>query len=250
MNKTVFFILLWLFTLSACKNSAKISSVTPSKLSSKQLQKNMDAVAFDFNFLQAKAKVNYADENMNQSFTASFRLQKNQKIWISLTGPFGIEGARVLITKNNIQIIDRLNGKFYDEPFEFINNYLPFKADLAFIQNIIVGNAFQKEWSKQKVEISDDLYSIDDEFNGIDASYLVTNQFKYHSVQMNEIQKNRNIKMNFNDYRFIEAQLFAMIRQIQFSDGTKIMQIELDFTKIRKEQDLDFPFSVPDKMKN
>ena len=250
MNKPLFVILMFFAFATGCKNTGAISSGSPGKLSSKQLQKNMDESSFDFDFLQAKAKVNYSDGNMNQNFTANIKIQQNQKIWMSLTGPFGIEGARVLITKNNIQIIDRLNGKYYDEPFDFINTYLPFKADLAFIQNILVGNAFQKEWAKQKVEFANELYYVEDNFSGIEAKYEVTNAFRYHRVLMNELTLNRSIELNFEDYRFVEEQLFAMLRKIQFNDGGKIMKVELDFTKVKKETSLDFPFNVPDKMKN
>lgn len=250
MNKFFPLILLLFIFSSSCKNTGTISSTSPGKMSSKQLQKNMDLTAFDFNFFQAKAKVNFSDGNMNQSFTATIRIQQNQKIWLSLTGPFGIEGARILITKNNIQIIDRLNGKYYDEPFEFINNYLPFQADLAFIQNIIVGNAFQKEWAKQKINYANDLFLVEDEFSGIHAKYEVTNAYRYHRVQMIELNNTRSIELNFEDYRFIEEELFAMFRKMQFNDNGKVTKVELDFSKVKKEKALDFPFTVPDKMKN
>lgn len=250
MNKLLLPIFILLVFASGCKHSANIASTSAGKMSSKQLQKNMNASAFDFNFFQAKAKVNYSDDKMNHNFTANIRIQNNQKIWMSLTGPFGIEGARILMTKNNIQIIDRLNGKYYNEDFDFINNYLPFPVDLAFIQNIIVGNAFQREWAKQKIELLNDLYVIEDDYEGINAKYEVSNAYRYHRVQMNEIQNNRSIEMSFDDYRFVEEQLFAMLRNVQFNDGGKLIKVSLDFTKVKKEKDLDFPFTVPDRMKN
>jgi hypothetical protein len=250
MNKLFFLTLVIFVFATGCKNTGSLTKISPSKMTSKQLQKNMEASAFEFDFFQAKAKVNYSDGKINQNFTANIRIQHNQKIWMSLTGPFGIEGARILITKSKIQIIDRLNGKYYDEPFEFINTYLPFQTDLAFIQNILVGNAFQKEWAKQKIDFTNELYFVEDEFSGIAAKYEVTSAYRYHRVQMNELNLNRSIKMNFEDYRFIEEQLFAMLRQIEFNDAGNIIRVELDFTKVKKEKELDFPFSVPDKMKN
>jgi hypothetical protein len=250
MNKLLFILLIFFVFATACKNTRSLTSSSAGKMTSKQLQKNMDAAAFEFDFFQAKARVNYSDDNMNQNFTANIRIQQNQKIWMSLTGPFGIEGARILITKNNIQIIDRLNNKYYNEPFDFINNYLPFQTDFAFIQNILVGNAFQKEWVRQKIEWENERYVVEDVFSGIEAKYEVTNTYRYHRVQMNELSVNRSIEMNFDDYRFVEEQLFAMLRKIKFNDGGKITKVELDFTKVKKEKDLDFPFTVPDKMKN
>ena len=49
---------------------------------------------------------------------------------------------------------------------------------------------------------------------------------------------------------FVEDELFAMFRQLHFKQAPQDVQLELNFTKVRKETVLDFPFSVPNKMKN
>tara|TARA_B110000037_G_C17029723_1_gene468930 strand:+ start:425 stop:1171 length:747 start_codon:yes stop_codon:yes gene_type:complete len=242
--------LLFLIFIFACKGTKEISSSSANKLSSKQLHKQMQAADFDFDYLQAKARIKFDDGAINQSFTANIRIQNNETIWMSLTGPFGIEGARILLSKNRVQIIDRLNGKYYDEKFGFIDNYLPFQTNLGFIQNLIVGNVFQEEISKQKHELMEDNYLIEDEFKGIQAKYTVSPSFKYRKVEMSEVLNERNIELDFNDYRFIEEKLFAMLRNIHFSENGKDVFVEMNFTKLKKESTLDFPFNVPDRMKN
>ncbi len=130
MNKFLLPFLLLFVLVSSCK-STKISSNSVDKKSTiKQLEKNIATANYTFNNVQAKAKINFNDGKMNQNFTANIRIKDEQTIWLSLTGPFGIEGARVLIEKDRIQILDKLNNAYYDEPFSFINTYLPFPTDI------------------------------------------------------------------------------------------------------------------------
>lgn len=218
-------------------------------MTSRELQKNMNNAAYQFNFVQAKARVNFNDGKMNQSFTANIRIKNNETIWMSLTGPFGIEGARILIEKDRIQIIDKLNNTYYDEQFSYIKNFIPFEVDLALLQNIIIGNSIQNNLEKQKIELSNDSYFINDNFQGIFAEYTISKNFRYQKVNLTDSQNDRSIYLNFEDYRFIENSLFAMIRNIVFKDAYKTVNVTLDFSKVKKEESLDFPFSVPNKMK-
>lgn len=240
-----------LVLIASCKSSKNISSPDVVKnISSKEFQKNMNNAAYKFDFVQAKAKVNFNDGKMNQNFTANIRIKNNETIWMSLTGPFGIEGGRVLIEKDRIQIIDRLNNKYYDEKFSYIKNYIPFEVDLALLQNMIIGNNIQNSLERQKIELANGSYLINDNFNGVFAEYTVSKNFRYQKVNLTDIKNDRSINLDFGDYRFVENSLFSMIRNIVFKEQNNTVNVQLDFSKVKKEESLDFPFSVPNKLKN
>ena len=253
MNK--FFLSIAIFAivaLSGCKSTRSLSG-EGSAMTSKALNKKMDNAAFDYKFFSAKARVTFEDEKMKQSFTANIRMQKDEVIWMSLTGPFGIEGGRVLIEKNRIQIIDRLNRKYYDEPFSYIDKYIPINADLALIQNIILGNPLEKTLSKQKIEDpqnTSDLYRATGEFGPVQAVYMILPEiFKYRRVNLTEASSSRKGNLDFSDYKKVDGSEFAFERILNFNDDKRKVQVELDFTKAKKEDSMDFPFNVPDKMK-
>ena len=248
MNRLLPF--LFFFFVLACKSTSEMSSSASKKMSAKQLSKQMLAADYAFDFLQAKARIKFDDGSINQSFTANIRIENNSTIWMSLTGPFGIEGARVMMNKDRIQIIDRLNNKYYDEEYTFIDKYLSFQTSLLFLQNLIVGNVFQDELSKYRVLSDQDNYIINYDYNGLEAKYTVSPNCKYRRVEMDEKFGSRNIKMDFNDCKFIDEQLFAMLRNIHFSENGKDVFIEMNFSKVKKENALEFPFNVPDRLKN
>ena len=83
MNRLLPFLLL-VFVL-ACKSTSEISSSAGKKMSAKQLSKQMLAANYEFDFLQAKARIKFDDGAINQSFTANIRIENNSTIWISLT---------------------------------------------------------------------------------------------------------------------------------------------------------------------
>lgn len=248
MNRLLPF--LFFFFVMACKSTSEMSGSSAKKMSAKQLSKQMLAADYEFDFLQAKARVKFDDGSINQSFTANIRIENNSTIWISLTGPFGIEGARVMMNKDRIQIIDRLNNKYYDEEYTFIDKYLSFQTNLLFLQNLIVGNVFQDELSKYKVLSDQDNYIINYDYNGLEAKYTVSPNYKYRRVEMDEKFGSRKIEMDFNDYKFIDEYLFAMLRNIHFSENENDVFIEMNFSKVKKENALEFPFNVPDRLKN
>lgn len=248
MNRLLPFLLF--FFVLACKSTSEMSSSAAKKMSAKQLSKQMLAANYEFDFLQAKARVKFDDGSINQSFTANIRIENNSTIWMSLTGPFGIEGARVMMNKDRIQIIDRLNNKYYDEEYTFIDKYLSFQTSLLFLQNLIVGNVFQDELSKNKVLSDQDNYIINYDYNGLEAKYTVSPNYKYRRVEMDEKFGSRKIEIDFNDYKFIDEQLFAMLRNIHFSENENDVFIEMNFSKVKKENALEFPFNVPDRLKN
>jgi len=248
MNRLLPF--LFFFFVMACKSTSEMSGSSAKKMSAKQLSKQMLAADYEFDFLQAKARIKFDDGSINQSFTANIRIENNSTIWISLTGPFGIEGARVMMNKDRIQIIDRLNNKYYDEEYTFIDKYLSFQTNLLFLQNLIVGNVFQDELSKYKVLSDQDNYIINYDYNGLEAKYTVSPNYKYRRVEMDEKFGSRKIEMDFNDYKFIDEYLFAMLRNIHFSENENDVFIEMNFSKVKKENALEFPFNVPDRLKN
>ncbi|MCB0539597.1 MAG: DUF4292 domain-containing protein [Chitinophagales bacterium] len=250
MNKFLIPLFFSILLLAACKNSKTLSDSKSKIPSSKVLLKNMNEADFKYQYLSAKARVNFDDGSFNQNFTANIRIEHNKTIWLSLTGPFGIEGARVLIEPNRVQIINKLSNSYEDQTFEYINRYIPFSVDLPFLENLLVGNTFNISGSgKDKVELDKNNYVIKEKNQDIDATYFIDFDYKYSRALFTQTNNNRRVNLTYNDYKIIENQLFAFLRDMVFSDGNNNMRLALNFSKVKKESNLDFPFSVPERLK-
>ncbi|MCB0511180.1 MAG: DUF4292 domain-containing protein, partial [Bacteroidetes bacterium] len=74
-----------------------------------------------FTTFYSKVKTKATIDDKTQSFTTQLRWHKYNKIWMSMS-IIGIEGARVLINKDSIKIIDRLNSRNILKPISYIQS--------------------------------------------------------------------------------------------------------------------------------
>src|SRR3954447_6158063 len=61
-----------------------------------------------FNTFNAKVRVQYSGKEGGDEATAYIRLKKDSAIWLSLRGALGIEGFRVLITRDSVKVMNLL----------------------------------------------------------------------------------------------------------------------------------------------
>jgi hypothetical protein len=72
-----------------------------------ELLAKVDQNKIDFNTFSAKIKVDYTNSKGKQpNFIANIRMLKDSIIWVSLSNDIGIEGIRVLISKDSIKILE------------------------------------------------------------------------------------------------------------------------------------------------
>jgi hypothetical protein len=59
-------------------------------------------------FFHAKSEIVIERNGEKQDFTAHIRYNLKDTLWVSFTGAFGIEGARMLVTKDSTYIINKI----------------------------------------------------------------------------------------------------------------------------------------------
>lgn len=248
-SNSILVIFIFLLSLAACKSKKDAVDIVEA-INIKSLNQGVKTSVFDYEFFSAKARMQYADKSMNQGFTANIRMQKDEFIWMTLTGPFGIEGARILITKNKVQIIDRINRVYYDQPLSFVANYVPFDVDLAFLQNMIVANPLQEEMPKQKVAEVENKYLAMGNLGSVGSIYYILPElFKYHKVEMKDNKQDREIVMDFDDYKALDSFYFPYQRMYVFNENGNKVSVNMNFAKAKIEDKLDYSFSIPENYK-
>ena len=94
----------------------------------------------DFKTFAAKIKMDYNGTEGNGQATVNLRMQKDSIIWLSLTGAFGIEGFRVIITKDSVKLMNKLDKVVQFKSIKYLQELTHVPVDFYNMQDILIGN--------------------------------------------------------------------------------------------------------------
>lgn len=235
--------LLFLWTCKSTK-SATSTALANSKWSKSKLVKDNQKTAPKFNSLVAKLKINLKQDSKSMSHWVSFRMKKDDTIWISKLGL-----VKALITKERVAFYNKLERTYFDGDFNFLSDLLGTKITFKKLQNILLGQPMQVlDKDKYSKAIVDNLYvlnSIDNQpfFNFMFKIY--PENFKLHSQQISEKATQRRLNIHYINYQEVSGYLFPKASQINAIDKDERTQLDLEFKSIELNQRLRFPFKIP-----
>jgi hypothetical protein len=176
---------------------------------------------------------------------------KDSLIWISLSNDIGIEGIRVLITKDSIKILDKLANTYQVRPLEHIQEVSQIPFAFADLQNLLVGNPlfFNKDSiiSYSQAVNGYALLSIDPQFKNrlsIGNGFLVEKS----KLDDNDPVMNRTCDLIYTDYENKTGVMFSAFREISIIQQNKL-EVQLKFKDYKFNEQLSFPFTIPKKFK-
>lgn len=213
---------------------------------------NVQKKHIDFKTFSAKIKVDYSNAKGRQpDFVANVRMLKDSIIWISLSNDIGIEGIRVLITKDSIKLLDKLANTYQVRPLSHIQELSQIPFSFGDLQDLLVGNPifFNK----------DSVTSYANNVNGytlLSIAPLFKNLLSVgsdYSIQKSKLDDNdptlnRTCDLIYNNYENKTGVSFSTQRQITISQQNKL-DVELKFKDYKFNEELSYPFSVPKKFK-
>src|SRR5205823_1288574 len=94
-----------------------------------------------FNTFSGKARTKLDINGSSNDVTLNIRIQKGQKIWVSVTAIAGIEVARTLITPDSLLVINKLQGLYLRKPFGYIYSFTSKQITYGSLEALLVGNA-------------------------------------------------------------------------------------------------------------
>jgi len=202
-----------------------------------------------FTTLSAKIKVQYEDKNGKQpDFNAFIRLRKDSVLWISISATFlGIEAFRILMTKDSIVIINKLDKRVEYHPFSYVTDIAKIPLNFSTLQDLIIGNpiyvgdsivAFRQTENHILIgtvgKFFKNLLTVSEDYNLIERS-------KLDDI---DIGQNRTADLTYSEYEKNNGVSFATYREITVAEKTKV-DISLLFKQYEFNKELSYPFSVP-----
>ncbi|HTB53150.1 MAG TPA: DUF4292 domain-containing protein [Ferruginibacter sp.] len=255
-------------TISSCRSARTIRSALnkrdTSNLVKKQsaedsiltIKKTMSAITsrhIDFKTFSAKIKVDYEDSRGTQpGITAYIRIIKDSLIWVSMYATvFNIEAFRVLITKDSVFVMDRLNKEVRRRSFDYLQETTEIPFDFKTLQDLIIGNPiyFNTPITSYKLTGNKILLATAGKY----FKHLLTlnNQdtLVLHSkLDDVDINRNRTADITYDNYENRDDIAFATYREVTVSEKNKL-DVRLYFKQYDFNKDLSISFYIPQNYK-
>lgn len=203
----------------------------------------------EFNTFSAKIKVQYEDAKGKQPDVNAFvRMKKDSVIWISINATFlSIEAFRILITKNHITILNKLEKKIEEHPFSFIEEIAKIPLDFKTLQDLIIGNpiyAGDKVISYKETENRILLSTVGKYFKNLLTLTASNNLVERSKLDDLDVALNRTGDLTYGDYENKNNFFFSTYREITVAEKTKV-DVILNFKQYDFNMPQDYPFSIP-----
>lgn len=206
----------------------------------------------EFKTFTAKVKVEYNAKENSDEATAYVRLEKDKAMWLSLRGALGIEGFRVLVTKDSVKVMNLLKKTVQLRSIEYLQDITELPFDFTTLQDLIVGNPVFVDSNiiSYKTNANHELLVL---MAGKLFKHLVTldnTDFKVLHSKLDDIDvvRNRTCDITFSDYETSSGVQFSTTRKISVAEKSKL-DINLDFKQYSFNQPTTFPFTVPKNYK-
>lgn len=262
---SIFFTALVLLFAGSCKTAKKIQASVEKKdttsvhisnpyeddslLLIKNTVSDIHKKQIDFKTFSAKIKVEYEDTKGKQpNITAYVRIIKDSLIWISgYATVFNIEAFRVLINKDSVFVLDKINKEVKMRSMDFLQEVTEIPFDLNTLQNLFVGNP---------VFFEDSVVS----YKETESKLLLATIGKYfkHLLTINKgdrllvhsklddvnITRNRTADITYGEYENNNGVPFSTYRGITVSEKNKL-DIKLNYKQYEFNKELSISFNIP-----
>ena len=257
--------LLLLMVMSACKVQQKAKKKDLKVNKTEYLLQQLDLNEFQFEHLSLKAGVQLYQDGKKTPFKANIRIRKDSLIWVSITPALGIEVARVMITRDSVKVMNRIDRNYFIGDYEYINKRFNLELEFSTIQAILLGNAIDFEHD-EKVTLSIDKEQyylgnlkkrkvknaeenpgrIEKQKEEIVSLWVDQSTFKVSNFIFSDLAANRFLTGEYDKFIAVETQSLPSILNFDFQ-SEKPAKVNLQYSKVSLEGPLKFSFNISSK---
>ena len=244
-NRLALVLLSALVLLGSC-NRKLLPSATKTSPSA-PMPEAVRAANVDFRFMTAKGKAQFGDQAGN----INLRIRKDSVIWISAS-LIGIEGGRIYITRDSVQVLDKLHREYYAGDFEYLSQRLNVPVNFEMLQALLLGNYLApiSAGTQPVVTTEGAVQRIRYEQAGLLIMQLVDLSKGRPQQLLVQLPANENeLTVEYSDFQPLEnnPQPFAFTTAVRVKQGKSapsLLTLTYRAVDVDKER-LQFPFSVP-----
>ncbi|MDG1571438.1 DUF4292 domain-containing protein [Robiginitalea sp. M366] len=241
---------IWMLTLvfmaSSCGSTKVLggAKIDP-RLTVRNVIRNHMSARSDFKTLSGRMGIDYSDGEAEQSVTVSFRMKRNEIIWLS--APLGV--VKVYITPTRVSFYNKLENEFFDGDFDYLSGLLGSEIDFEKLQNLLLGQAvvdlreakydldYSEEAYELKPRVAAGLYKL---FFQIEPSY-----FRLASQQLSQPEARRLMEIRYSSYQQVSGQVVPDRVHIAAIEADQRIDIGITYKQVEINRDLRFPYRIP-----
>ena len=247
MKKTI--LLLSFFFLSSCSllyNVSNENNQSSRKFTPKKSIRNANNNFNSIEYIQAKAKVSFRDNNKIKSNTITIRILADEKIWINAS----LGAARILIDNDSVKYYNKIEKNYFISDINYINDKIGLDSNFEIFQNLILGILIHKFDTSSLYKKTDNTYIYrDDKFtlnSKVVQSTVSISPFNFRVLKHSFKYKNNFFEVSYDDYTIVDEQILPT--KIRFSNnGLENLYIEIK--SISSLEKINIPFRIPKNYK-
>lgn len=256
MKKIALVLVLSVFVLS-CKSKAVAVAASnkpvaaSNEMSAKKIIENYYNNKNQFSTLYIKSSARYSDNKQTQNVTAEIRIKKDEQILVSIRF-LGITMAKALITPKSVNYYEKINGSYFEGDFSSLSQWLGTDLDYNKIQNMLLGKAIDDltkgKYSESVVEKTYRLDAISNDSTK-KSFFLDSDTFLIEKQEITQTTEERMIKVAYPENKVYNEAILptsVLINTFQKKGNT---EINLEYNSVSFNEELSFPYSVPNGYK-
>ena len=243
----------WHATGKSAKNHDKVAdtshpTVATEPAKDKQLIDQLTPLLnarIDYRTFSGKAKVHFSGPDNDIQFTAHFRIRKDSVIWVNVTfDAFPV--ARLFITRDSFFLLNTKDQEITRIPLSQAAKILPTKVDFTSLQNLVTGEPLRKgtiinattAGDSIVIDVEDSSYNQHITFNKADSTIRT-------GLLRTRDPKGPQAATTYSSYEMINNRKISTYRTLNVLKGTETYILDMNFTKTDFDEELTFPFSIP-----
>ncbi|QBN19333.1 DUF4292 domain-containing protein [Flavobacterium nackdongense] len=239
--------------LVSCKSKTAVvdASKNESRKNINKIIENYYNNKNQFSTLYIKASAKYATENQNQNVTAEIKLKKDEQILISIRF-LGITMAKASITPDKVSYYEKLNGTYYEGDFSGLSRFLGTDLDFNKVQNMILGRAIDNlKEGKYADSLADQVYRLDEiaDANTKKSFYIDANNYTMNKQEITQTKEERMVQVIYSNKKEYSEMTLPLGITINSYQKKGKAEINMTYTTVNFNEELSFPYSVPNDYK-
>jgi hypothetical protein len=202
----------------------------------------------DFTTFSGKARTSLDINGNSNDVTLNIRIQKGQKIWVSVTAIAGIEVARALITPDSLLVINKLQGLYLKKPFSYVYAYTSNQIDYSSLEALLVGNAIPQLLNENsKFQADSGRIILSGNLQELVYKLILGPDMKASHTELADGTQDQSLTVD--NTTFIQAENRVLPSQINMSSTAKSKKVQMNLHYIKADFDLplEYPFSIPSR---